>query len=93
MQVTFDADDLKPLIEQIVRDTIQQLSDQQSQIGERLAFGEHEAAKLLGLEVHVLRDVRLRGEIAFSRIANRRISYSRSDLLQYLVSHREDARV
>lgn len=93
MQVTFNAAELQPVIEATVRATLEAIEHDLQRLGNRLAFSEVEAANLLGLERHVLRDCRLRGEISFCRLANRRIAYERSALLSYLAAHREDARV
>jgi hypothetical protein len=54
-----------------------------SQISNRLAFNEAEAASLLGVKSHVVRDARLRGEISSTRVGGR-IAYTRDDLLHYL---------
>jgi hypothetical protein len=51
-------------------------------------FIEEEAARLLGLELHVLRDERRRGRIATSQIVGRRIRYTQADLLNYLAARR-----
>lgn len=88
LKVHFTADDLRPLIQSVVNETIATLQAEQDRLGDRLAFSEPEAAKVLGLERHVLRDIRLRGEIEYCRIANRRIAYERSALLKYLADHR-----
>ena len=48
-----------------------------------------DAARLLGLEQHQLRDERRRGRLTASRIVNREIRYLRSDLMQYLLRRRE----
>lgn len=49
----------------------------------RLAYSESEAASLLGVKPHVLRDVRLRGEIRATRVGGR-LAYTRDSLLSYL---------
>src|SRR5262249_32972554 len=54
----------------------------------RLAYAEAEAARLIGLKYHQLRDERLRGCIQASQIVGRRIRYLRNDLLDYLTSRR-----
>jgi hypothetical protein len=55
---------------------------------ERLAYSEREAAALLGLKWHQLRDERLRGRIASSKIVGDRIRYLREDLVAYLMRSR-----
>ncbi len=54
---------------------------------DRLAYPEAEAAKLLGIATHQLRDARLRGEIFATRVGGR-IGYERTELLAYLVRNR-----
>ena len=88
MQVTFSPDDLKPLIEAVISATVKKLAEDTAAIGERLAISEPEAAHLLSLEPHQLRDERRRGRIAASRIVGRRIRYSRQDLMDYLARDR-----
>jgi hypothetical protein len=81
-------DDLQPLVEAIVERVIARLESERSAMGERIAFSEAEAAALLGLQEHQLRDARQRGCIAASRITGRRIRYMRADLLSYLSANR-----
>jgi hypothetical protein len=78
----------RPLIQQIVSETVARLEADRAQLDGRLAYSEVEAAKMLGLEAHVLRDERLRGGIAASAIVGRRIRYTRGDLLDYLARRR-----
>lgn len=49
----------------------------------RLAYNEWEAATVLGVKGHVLRDARLRGEIESTYVGGR-IAYSRTHLINYL---------
>lgn len=80
---------LRPLIEQIVTTAIAQLEGERARLDDsRLAYSEPEAAALLGLEPHQLRDERRRGRIEFSQVVGRRIRYLRSDLLTYLLARR-----
>ena len=92
MQVTFAEDDLRPLVEAVVTECLARLADDEARIGDKLAFSEDEAARLIGIESHVLRDARLRGNISASRIAGRRIRYQRQDILSYLNRNRTEAR-
>lgn len=84
MQVTIDPAELAPVIAATVEATLIRFGADQAKLTERLAFNESEAARLLDLEPHQLRDARLRGELAASRITGRRIRYTRQDLLDYL---------
>ncbi len=92
MQVNFDSDDLRQLVETVVAECLARLADDEARLGDRLAFDEPTAAWKLSLEPHQLRDERLRGRIAASKIVGRRIRYVRSDLLAYLARHRTEAR-
>lgn len=49
----------------------------------RLAYSEPEAASLLGVKPHVLRDARIRGEIFATRVGGR-LAYTRNELMSYL---------
>jgi hypothetical protein len=87
--VKLDAEVLRPLVEAVVAEALRQLeADRHRLDGEVLAYSEVDAAKLLGLEEHQLRDERRRGRIGASQIVGRRIRYARSDLLTYLEGRR-----
>jgi excisionase family DNA binding protein len=82
-------DALRPLIAEIVAEALRQLEAARARVPDgRLAYSEEEAARLLGLEPHVLRDERRRGRIGASQVVGRRIRYSREDLLGYLAERR-----
>ena len=49
----------------------------------RLAYSEMEAASLLGVKHHVLRDARIRGEVSATRVGGRH-AYTRDELISYL---------
>jgi Helix-turn-helix domain len=83
-----DPESLRPLIEQVVEATAARLEEARATAGDRLAYSEPEAARLLGLQPHQLRDERLRGRIRASAIVGRRIRYLRADLMEYLLSRR-----
>lgn len=88
MKVAFDADDLGPLVEAVVSKVLARVETARARLDDRLAYSEAEAARLLGLKPHQLRDARLRHEVTASKIAGRRIRYTRDDLLRYLASNR-----
>ncbi len=92
LNVSLNADALRPVIEATVAETVARLRDEQARLGDVLAFDELTAARMLGLEQHQLRDERLRGRIGFSRIVGGRIRYSMQDLLAYLARQRTEAR-
>jgi len=79
---------LEPLIRAIVEQTIARLDQAREVLPDKIAFGEAEAARLLSLHPHQLRDARLRGEIEASVGPGRKILYSRADLLAYLTTRR-----
>jgi hypothetical protein len=87
MQITLDADDLRPLIQQVVAETLRELDTLGTPHSERLAYTEPEAAALLGVGRHVLRDCRLRGEVAGSK-CGKRVVYRRADLIGFLEENR-----
>jgi hypothetical protein len=83
MQLSIDPAELKV----IVREVAAELERERATLDiapERLAYSESEAADLLGLKPHVLRDERLRGRIGHTKIVGGRIRYRREDLLAYL---------
>jgi hypothetical protein len=84
-----DAEALRPLIAEVVAEVLRQLHAAEATLPDgRLGWSEEEAARLLGLEPHVLRDERRRGRIQASQIVGRRIRYLRSDLTGYLAGRR-----
>ena len=88
VNLELDNTTLEPLVRLVVEQTISRLEEARGVVPERIAFSEPEAAQLLGLEVHQLRDERLRGRIKASQIVGRRIRYLRCDLIDYLTSRR-----
>ena len=79
----FTESELQSLLDRAVALGIERYEETQAKLGDRLAFSEAEAAALLGVERHVLRDLRLRGEVAATRI-NRRVFYQRKSLIHLL---------
>lgn len=80
---TSDIADLRPLIAEAVRTTLAELQAQEAKLASRLGYPESEAAGLLGIPRHVLRDARLRGEIT-GRLIGKKIVYSRDVLQRFL---------
>jgi hypothetical protein len=73
----------------IIREVLAEVDQARAAVPERrLAYSEAEAAALLGLAPHQLRDERLRGKIASSQIVGRRVRYLRGDLVAYLMARR-----
>lgn len=87
MQITFDDADLKVLVTRVVTTVLAQREADGMKFGGRLAYTEAEAAALIGVRPHVLRDCRLRGEIEGARIG-KRVMYSREQLLALMERNR-----
>jgi excisionase family DNA binding protein len=82
--------DLAGLLREVVREAVREALAQHAAAdsavaGGRLAYPEAEAAALLGVQRHTLRDCRLRGEIAARRVGKRWV-YSRDTLVRWLAS-------
>jgi hypothetical protein len=88
LTLALDPEALRPLVRDIVAEVLTQVRQEEARLDGRLAYSEEEAARLLGLLPHVLRDERLRGRIAASAIVGRRVRYLRADLLAYLMGRR-----
>lgn len=91
MQFHLSADEIRPLVSEIVQATVNQMEADKAGLGDQLAYSESDAAQLLGLKTHQLRDERLRERIASTRIVGGQIRYSREDLLAYLRRNRSEA--
>jgi hypothetical protein len=81
---------LTELVRRLVAEAVANLESQRQRLPDRLAFSEAEAARLLGLNPHQLRDERRRGRIEASEVVGRRIRYLREDLMAYLMRHRSE---
>ena len=92
MKVEFDTTDLDPLVRQIVAAVVEELRDDERHVSGRLAVKEAEAAALIGVDRHVLRDARLRGEINGSKIG-KSIVYEVDELLAFLPNVPETTRL
>jgi hypothetical protein len=88
MNLVVDTAELRPLVQAIVAETLAAVGSASAGGVERLAYTEKEAAALLGVGPHVLRDARLRGEICATRCGGR-IGYVRGELVAYLARNRE----
>jgi hypothetical protein len=78
-----DIQDFKPLIRSVVATVLDELRAHEDGLSGQLGFTEPEAAAIIGVARHVLRDCRLRGEIVAKRVG-KRIIYARSELLRFL---------
>jgi hypothetical protein len=75
--VTIDPNDLRPLVEQIVRENL-------STTDQRLQFTHAEAADMLGLTEQSLHGERRRGRISARRGMRKRFFYRPADLDAYV---------
>jgi hypothetical protein len=78
-----DIADLRPIISAAVVAVMEELRQSELAQSSRLAYPEPEAAALLGVRPHCLRDARLRGEISASRVGKKTV-YQRGELLRFL---------
>ena len=83
MKIVLEDTDLRPLIECVVAETVERLAEEKARMGNRLGYPEAEAAALIGVQRHTLRDCRLRGEIE-GRLVGKRIVYSRDELIRFM---------
>ena len=88
MKFSFDADDIRPLVAEIVAETLQQIDADGAVLGDRLAIPEAEAARLLSMRDHQLSDERLDSRITASVTRGGKIVFAKSDLQQYLATRR-----
>src|SRR5262245_18486101 len=91
---SIDQAGLRTLNQQAVEETLRRLEEARSSAPDRrdrLAYPEAEAAALLGLAQHVLRDERRRGRIAATKVVGGRVRYTRQDLIDYLMASRREA--
>jgi hypothetical protein len=89
--ITFDGPELRPLIKTVVIEVLAELDHLKQAHDGRLAYSEAEAASMLGLNQHQLRDLRLDGKISHSRIVGGKIRYTLQDLMGYLNGGRVEA--
>ena len=79
IKIDVEADDLQPLIDASVRRAVEEMDARNG----RLSYGEKEAAAMLGVSKHALRDARYRNEIPATRLGKSWL-YKRADLLAFL---------
>jgi hypothetical protein len=88
LSLQLEPDALAPLIRQVVAEVVAALEQDRKLLDGKMAYGEAEAARLVSLHPHQLRDERRRGRIAASGGPGRKILYRREDLLEYLMARR-----
>jgi Helix-turn-helix domain len=79
---------LRPLVREVVAEVVAALEQDRAGLGDKLAYSESEAARLLSLHSHQLRDERRRGRIKASTGPGRKVLYAKQDLLNYLAARR-----
>lgn len=89
MDVHFDRHDLRAIVRETVGQVLAEIEARRPDLDGRLVYSEPEAADLLGLKHHQLRDLRLAGKIEHCRVVGKRIRYSREQLLGYLAGCEE----
>jgi hypothetical protein len=89
-KIEFDRDELRPLVHLAVAEALDRMEEERAKLAGRLAFTEPEAAVLLGVKPHVLRDCRRRGELQGAKVGSR-IVYTRADLLDFLDRQKENS--
>jgi hypothetical protein len=90
VRIQFDREDLQPLVQLAVAEALSRMEDERAKLNGRLAFTEPEAAALLGVKPHVLRDCRRRRELQGAKVGCK-IVYTRADLLEFLERQKEDS--
>jgi hypothetical protein len=88
VNLVFDPQSLRELVRPIAQEIAAAIGTRSGD-DEQLAYPEAQAAKLLGIATHQLRDARLRGEITATKVGGR-IGYERSELLAYLARNRSN---
>lgn len=89
LKIEFDSKDLRPIVHLAVTEALDHLEAERAKFQGRLSFTEPEAAVLLGVKPHVLRDCRRRGELQGSKVGSK-IVYTRADLLGFLEKQKEN---
>lgn len=81
-RLEIDPRELEPIIKAAVAEALDRMEAERARL-DRLGYTEAEAAALLGVRPHVLRDCRRRGEIQASKCGSK-IIYQRAELLRFL---------
>ena len=90
LKIEFDREALRPLVQLAVAEALDRMEEERAKFKGRLAFTEPEAAVLLGVKPHVLRDCRRRGELQGAKVGSK-IVYTRADLLDFLDRQKENS--
>lgn len=89
LKIEFDSEVLRPIVHLAVAEALDHLEAERAKLNSQLAFPEPEAAVLLGVKPHVLRDCRRRGELQGAKVGSK-IVYTRADLLEFLERQKEN---
>src|SRR5262245_24257847 len=90
LSFAIDPDALRALVAEVLRETLAQCDAHRAALNGKLAYSEPEAAALLSLKPHQLRDERLLGRISASKGPCRKTLYTREALLGYLAARRAE---
>ena len=82
--ISFDESELRPIVKAVVAEVLAEQKQLQQVYEGRLAYSEAEAANMLGLKQHQLRDLRRDNKISHTKIVGRQIRYTLQDLKDYL---------
>ncbi|MBM4090979.1 MAG: hypothetical protein FJ276_16385 [Planctomycetes bacterium] len=85
--IVLDKADLRPLITEVVRETMAECRGMFAGDEPRLAWREDEAAALVGMQPHQLRDRRLEGQVLATKIG-RSWHYTRDELMKLFAEKR-----
>ena len=91
LELKLDESALRPLIRLVIAEVLAEMDELQKGRSDRVAYTEAEAASMLALNKHQLRDIRLSGKINYTTIVGRRVRYTRADLMAYLNRERREA--
>ena len=83
MNFQLPAAELRPIVREVINEVLSEMDGSLPSANGRLAYSEPEAAALLGLPTHRLRDARLRGEIR-ARKVGRAYRYARTELVRFI---------
>ena len=81
MDIQFNAEDMRPLVQQCVATALEQIEPVRVQLNGKLLRTEPEAADVLGVTARQLGEWRRNGFVGCTKIAGR-IFYSRCDILK-----------
>ena len=87
-----DMDAIRPLLIEIIREAVADATPRPAAENELRVYTEAQAAELLQLKTHNLREARKAGKIAYTRTVGRRIAYSRQDVESFLQRERVEVR-